>query len=485
MKKAIKNRGVFEKSVAILAFCIIACLCICLSSCATDTELCKVKFDSKKAVFTLPQDVTLSVDKRVQNQVYEQVYPQKTQKQGSLVKYVFDTKDNMHNLIFRVEKEGCVTKAGYFEEVGEYSWKMSDNLNIRAREKYQGSLPNGSAGIDDIMLTNVGGGYFKKLDAEEKFHLRTYRNTQIIDSPANNLSIEPNFQVEILSGDSVSIAQMTQNVFEISAIKQGAAKVKISYNAIEILDKGDWFCYNASDERREAIITFAVGDSFCEQFDCKLNGVQFDSEFDTVYFTGDGYNAQFEAEGADKVLCNDKICAKSNGRYILEIAEGANYVQIESSGKSSFMTIYGAKIAVAVYGGQDELACCERITLSVTGLYTALPKMAGVYNPSQKYSMGSTPTVGSRLQIAMANGDILLADYADQYYSGANCTITFIVSPEYLVDGKLCFDTSFAYEWWGSDLGAHRQISDKGTSNNIDAQKHNKCLGIFERVQIN
>lgn len=485
MKKTIKNRDIFERFIILtLVIGFLIAIMIGFVACNKkdyNTSAYTIEFLQKDATFTIPKDAELRVDKKIKNFVFEEVAPKKKKNIGNLVQYVFD---NDINQTFRIEKQGYITRAGYFGQQGNFEILLATKENVCERNQYESTLPLGMAGIDDIMLTNVGDDYFKVLQLEEKFDLRLFRNTMIVDNYSSNTEIEPDFEAEIICGDSVSIAQSKENMFEICAQKQGVTKIKFSYQAIEVLNGDNLFCYNASDKRREAVITFAVGEHYTTDIDIKVNGRDFDSEFDTFYFDGECGELQLEVEGGGSVLCNDILVSEQNGTYPIEIAQGANYIEVQQGGKSTFLTIFGAKIAVNVQSDLGRLSVGDKIKINVQGVYTAIPKLSGVYNPTQNHSIGNTPTNGSRLKLVMANGDNVFAEYKSQYYSGANCFIEFEAKPEYIVNGKLTFDINFYYEWWGEELGYHRNITASGVDSNLDAVCHSKILGFYPTITI-
>lgn len=447
-------------------------------------DLCTVKFDQKQAVFTIPQDATLRVLNQTKNFVTKEVKPKSQKEKGDFVQYVFANGEQNMMQTFRIEKEGFVTKAGYFCTSGNFEFKFDSKVDIWKRESYGEKPANGLAGIDDIMLTNVGNNYFKVMCKGEKFDLIAFRNSMIVNDNISNVEIEPNFKVEILSGNSVSFERIKENAFCVNAESQGVTQVKLKYQAIEVLNNGKVFCYNASDLAREVVITFAVGeDYFCDST-VKVNGKNFDSEFDTVYYDSDICEIDFEVNNADKVIFGDKNILLNDGKCKLNLSDGANVIEIKRENKSQFMTIYARKILVTVSNisnNTNEISAGDKVAIKVTGIYTAVPKLSGVYNPTQNFAVGSTPTEGSRMKFIMPNGEIITANFVSQYFNGANTYAELVVKEEYLVDGELTFKMLFAAEWWGSELGIHRLITSNGFENNLNAELHRTNLGVFVR----
>ena len=217
-----------------------------------------------------------------------------------------------------------------------------------------------------------------------------------------------------------------------------------------------------------------MGENYFVDNQLKINGNKFDSEFDTIYFDGNNSVAELISIDADKVICNNEEVQKNNNSYDLKIINGANIVQIIKGNKSQFLTIYGAKITI-----KSDIAD-NKIKLKIDGIYNILPKMSGLYNPTQRYNSSNSHTNGSFLQLIMANDEVLDANYLSQYFYKDNSQIQFELKDEYLVDGKLVVGAQFYTEWWGSDLGEHRNITDNGISNNLSAKCNSKYLGYFD-----
>lgn len=484
MKKPIENRDIFKKLLLIMVIvCLVTFTLFSIVACSKikyEDNSCLIEFSEAKAVFTIPKQAKIRVDKKIKNYVYEQIIPKKQKSMGNLVQYVFE---NNSNSIFRIEKNGYITKSGYFAATGKFEIKFNNNEDIWQSKEYEKALPNGLAGIDDIMLTNVGDNYFKVLKVGEVFDLKAFRNTMIIDNSANNTEIEPDFDAEILSGESISIEKQNENTFKVKAKSQGVTQIKLRYQAIEVLNRGKLFCYNASDKKREVVLTFAVGENFTTDIFVKAQDRNFDSEFDIIYFDKDETKFEIESD-ADYIksynsdICNSGVIKKSNNKFALPIVEGVNCFELVKNNESCYMTIYGKKINVQVENYQEKISVGDKIKIKVFGVYTAVPKVGGIYNPTQEYNEGSTKTVGSKMKFVLPNEEVP-AKYQSQYYSGANCTVEFVVKTEYLVNGKLTFDLKFCYEWWGSDLGAHRSITSKGIEDNLNAKLWERNLGFF------
>ncbi len=502
MEKSIKNRGVLLKLVlvAMVAVIIVATL-IAFVGCANgsyDSNSLTIEFSKKHAKFTLPKDACLRVEKQTKYYVFENIQPKSKKVIGDLVQFVYDNTDS-NKKVFRVEKDGSITKAGYFEEQGKFEISLDGKQNLYKRENYiTNNLPRGLSGVEDLMLTNIGNNYFKVLDIDEKFALNLYRNNMIIDSATGNVQIEPEFEVEVMQGDSVRIERTRENKFDVVGVKSGVTQVKIKYQAIEVLSGGKWFCYNASSENREVVANFAVGGDFVEDVDIKIlsdlyegKNKVFDSEFDTIYYQGDSGTIKVQINGASSVLCQGKATSQiSENVFELQIKNGANIFEIVKGDKRQFVTIYGAKISIDIQNENGEITSDNKIQvgdnikIKVNGIYNILPKLSGVYNPTQQYSNSTTPTYGCKLQIVLANDKEISAKYVSQYNYKENSVIEFEMKSEYLQNGKFVFDLQFCAEWWGDALGAHREISDSGMQTNVDAKQYDCYLGFFEQISI-
>ncbi len=502
MEKSIKNRGVLLKLVlaAMVAVIIVATL-IAFVGCANgsyDSNSLTIEFSKKHAKFTLPKDAFLSVEKQTKYYVFENVKPKSKKVIGDLIQYVYDNTDS-NKKVFRVEKDGCITKAGYFEEQGKFEISLDGKQNVYKRENYiTNNLPRGLSGVEDLMLTNIGNNYFKVLDIDEKFALNLYRNNMIIDSATGNVQIEPKFEIEVMHGDSVRIERKRENKFDVVGVKSGVTQVKIKYQAIDVLSGGKWFCYNASNENREVIANFAVGEDFVEDVDINIvsdlyegKNKAFDSEFDTIYYQGEKRNIKVQINGASSVLCQGKaVPIISENIFELQIKNGANVFEIVKGDKRQFVTIYGAKISIdiqnenGVINADNKIQVGDKIKIKVNGIYNVLPKMSGVYNPTQQYLSSSTPSNGCKLQIVPANGKEISAKYVSQYNYKENSEIEFEMKSEYLQNGKFVFDLQFCAEWWGDTLGAHRDINDGGVQTNVDAKLDKGYIGYFEQISI-
>lgn len=489
MKKAVKNRDVFIKStILFVVVSLLVTAMICLVGCKKyvyDSNFVTVQFDKKQAVFTIPNDCTIRVEEQKNYYNFEEISPIKVKEMDGLVQYVFDNK-KYEDKIFRIERDGYVTKAGYFANNGNYKIAYDSGQNLYERNEYVGNLPNGLLGIEDLMLTNVGEDYFKHLQIGEEFDLRLFRNNMIINNTSSNLEIEPNFDINA-DGDSVKLERVKENAFKVVAVNNGITTINIKYQAIEVLHKDGWFCYNASNQKRDVVLTFAVGDSYTKDIDFTINGKDFDSEFDTCYFQKDYGNVLLHTVGADNVICNGVKVNAVNDNYSLKIQEGANTVAIDKGGKCKITTIYGAKIQVVAEKVQDETPEIVKLKINVYGLYNILPKMSGIYNPTQKYDDGDSPTNGSLLLASIKNAEtveVVKAKYVSQYYYVKNSEILLNLKTEHLQNKELELVIDFVVEWWGSNLGAHRSISDNGISTNLDAKLNSKSLGIFEKVKI-
>lgn len=505
MEKSIKNRGVLLKMVLATMVCVlIVATLIAFVGCANgnyDNNSLTIEFGKKQTKFTLPKDAFLSVEKQTKYYVFENVKPKSKKVIGDLIQYVYDNTDS-NKKVFRVEKDGCITKAGYFEEQGKFEISLDGKQNVYKRENYiTNNLPRGLSGVEDLMLTNIGNNYFKVLDIDEKFALNLYRNNMIIDSATGNVQIEPKFEIEVMHGDSVRIERKRENKFDVVGVKSGVTQVKIKYQAIDVLSGGKWFCYNASNENREVIANFAVGEDFVEDVDIKLvsdlyesKNKVFESEFDTIYYTGEKGNIKAQINGASSVLCQGKAATKiSENVFDLQIKSGYNVFEIVKGDKRQFVTIYGAKISIDIQNENGEITSDNKIQvgdnikIKVNGIYNTLPKMSGVYNPTQQYLSSATPTYGCKLQVVFGNGEektIIDAKYISQYYYKENSEIEFEMKSEYLQNGKFMFDLQFYAKWWGENLGAHRDINDSGVQTNMDAKLYDGYIGFFEQISI-
>ncbi|MDE6967353.1 MAG: hypothetical protein K2P12_01730 [Clostridia bacterium] len=449
-----------------------------------DQDSYTIEFSEKEAVFTIPKDAELFVYKQTKNFVKQNIDPIREKRIGGLLQYVFDNKD-YSIMTYKIVRVNNIDRAGFFQQSGNFTIKANLKQDKYTIKEYSGKLPNGLAGIEDCMLTNVGNNYFKILKAGETFDLRLWRNSMIVNDFTSNIQIEPTFDYEIINKNAennILIERSGDSNFTITGIN-GVTQVKFTYQAIQVLNNDSWFLYNACDRNREVVITFATGDSYTNDITSQINGKEFDSEFDSIYFTGDSGMASLYTD-ADNVKCNGEEVTSNANNYTLTINIGSNIVELIKNGKSKFFTIYGAKIDIIIEKSAENIKAGDKITIKINGVYTALPKVSGVYNPAQKYPMGNPPTNGSSLLLIEDNGEEIKAEYVSQYYIGANNTFEIIVKDEYLTNGKLNFKIKYYAEWWGGEAGFHRLITKNGVDTNLNADLHNSYFGYFENIEI-
>ena len=378
--------------------------------------------------------------------------------------YSFELPKRGAGFTYRVSMAGKITKAGFLDLTSEasatidISFEQSENPQIRP-DYLSGSMANKNF-ISDGMYLNINPENALYLSVGDTFTVRALRIWEIVNTLTSNIMIEPNFHFEILSGDCISLLQHT-NKAEITALHEGTAVVEVTYDAIEIGGNTPFGgIYGASDPVRSGLFVVSVG----EQADIDLNLGTFDSDFDTVYFTGSNGEFTFspKSDSAISVSVNGEPVEPSAGAYAVPVSEGNNIVKASVGDRNKYFVVKGKKITPVIENltnPDTPLKCGDTVRITFKGLLQPVQKLSGIYNPQHgaciSYTLpdGSTVTGKPGAQYALANDHAIELTLTN----AGNVTLT---------NGRINLSI------WGSSFGAHRYITDSGIPQNIDAPTH-------------
>ncbi len=393
------------------------------------------------------------------------------------VNYIYRLPKNGSGYIYRVSMENKITKAGYFnlkdEETAAVTVTFGSDEDPQLRPDYDTSTAIGSR-LEDSILLNINEQNYLRLNTDEEFKARAWRAVQITNNDVSNIMIEPDFHYNIVSGDSVTITQQGQNAV-IKGVKPGISIIEVTYDAIEIGGNTSYAgIYGAIDPSRKGLFVVNVDGNT----DTKIELPEWDSDFDTVYFTGESGSYDFapKSDEAMTVECDGTVIkANDNGTYTLPIKQGNNIVSVSAGGSTEYVIIKGGRLTAHidnVTNPDSPIKQGDTVQVSFEGLHIPVPKFAGIYNPG--YGSTLKLTYNSSL-----GGQI--SGKGAQYNFINNHAITFKVYNEgsVLLSGGKISMTSM-----GDPFGSHRYITDEGRNANFNASQVEGTFCILPDINI-
>ncbi len=447
---------------------------------------------------TVPEYAEAKGFKQVKNYKVEELEAVKIEdNDDETVSYIFDVSDGVSKCSYRVSAEDKITKAGYMKENAELnvSW-TDDDYAPDAKVEYDSETTYGSR-ADDSLLLNINSKGHLIMEPDETYRMRAFRIWQIINSDSANMMIEPDFKYEILSGeDVIEITSVEEgngnaknNWLDITAKGEGTAIVEVGYDAVNIVTGSfgtalDNFTFGACNQDRTGLVIIQTANA-AEDVDFGIKSfsmdgaltaedgttVQWDSEFDTLYFTDEYAVLEFapEAENIEKVeYSNDKgvnwyQANSHSGVYTARILSGNNILRVtKTDGTTAYQIVRGKKVTSEITNLTDEeISAGDTVRVELHGVHFPVGKMAGIYNPSFM----------SGIKLAYTfNEQTVKIDTAYQYNFPTNAYIDVVI-PEDAQDGEslVLSDGYIAFSNWGSAPGVHRTLTDEGAVTNVSA----------------
>ena len=327
--------------------------------------------------------------------------------------------------IYRVEYPGHITKAGWV--TGDVTVTYSGNeIAPTDRVDYSTSSENNTRIAEDSVLLNVNLQNNLSMSVGSSKTLKAYRAWEIIPVSYNNWIIEPNFHYNVIweSEDGVvSLKDKANNMTggdswkTLTANKAGTAIIEVTYDAIDIRGNsantsGYNGVYGASDPARTGLVVVQVGghdssvnfgiDGMASQGNVvyeKSSPKAWDAEFDTLYFTGESGQLNLKPTASSAIRSVEvsynkgyswtSLSADASGLYTANILSGNNIIKVTTDSGCSYQIVRGDKVNVTVAevegneknDGDGIFDSGEVVRVTIDGLHSPIPKMAGNYNP--------------------------------------------------------------------------------------------------------
>lgn len=405
----------------------------------------------------VPSDATLQVLRQIRNYQTVELNNGTPTTSGNYKTYTYSLPQNGSGYIYRVTKSGCITRAGYLNlsasnvnnpfEVTFNSGSPDLTLAqaIAAGSGYNTSTTLGSRAEDSVLLnahTGSNNNYsalyhnYVNLPSNGSYKIRGYRAAwQIINSDTANIMIEPDFHFEVVEGTASDLT-LTQDPVHNSWCTvtpnnsaSGVYVIKVTYDAIDIdglsysnnssqrfyataAGREGYFVINVSTNTSNTYTDMAINAETSGSRDANMD---WDSEIDTVYYTGNQGTFTFAPTASNKTISSVKFSTTpgtystitpSNGKYTVNPVQGYNMIKVTWTDNSvSYAPIRAAKVKILVDG--VDLATNPTITagtshtIKLQGVYMPVPKFSGIYNPMMNkvnYKVGNTNVSGNNLQ---------------------------------------------------------------------------------------
>lgn len=459
-----------------------------------------------KSSFTITAPTGADVKMYHQNNYYNAYEVTATQKtvKGDTTDWMF-IKTNQDNMYYRVTMAGKITKAGYVSGDGITVQWDEDDIGPKDRVEYDLNTLFGTRADDSVVL-NINARNNLVMNANDTFRLRAYRIWEIINSDTQNKIIHPDFYYNFIDNDGIVSVTPVRNTsgnqsinwFDIKANKNGVAIMEIGYDALDIvsgnrtsgpLDEAlNQFTFNAVDPARTGLAVIQVGNaatdvSFNIDGNSKYAGSAkaWDAELDTLYFTEESSEITFApsvANGSisEVAVSNNKgvdwtVLDSADGTYTAKIVIGNNIIRVKTDHGDSYQIVRGDKLNIEFKDtdGDGIAEAGETVTITITGLHTAIPKMSGVYNPSAPrtfYTIG-----GKEVQHAYQQHSYAYSIFDIAIPAGTADGTEFALTNGYT--NTMCY---------GDAPGNHRNIPEKGLEMNGNAEKKEHIRNILPDI---
>ncbi|MCL2257034.1 MAG: DUF4430 domain-containing protein, partial [Candidatus Bathyarchaeota archaeon] len=328
---------------------------------------------------------------------------------------------------------------------------------------------------------------FKELKTGETAAIYPRRVEQAFTDIINNNVERPNFNFEIVEGDSISLdltrtALCTNSAWRdratVTAVKPGVTIVKVTYDAFT---HSGGKVFPACSEVNAAYVAFSVTDETNTGISINFNDLL--TSYDTVYFTGDYVNYAISPiiTGAVtiEVTCNGVPVTGNNGSYDMPLQNMQNIVAIKATNadgqnKYSYKMIDARLIEINVvnkYNPGKAIAAGDIATVSFKGITLPVYKLATIYNPilgSSSY-VQYTSTIGT-FQGRSAQYDLATRNSFDVLFANA---------------GVYTFTNGRIYEaWYGDALGSDKNKEGIGNAN-LNAATNTGWFSVMPDFTIN
>ena len=350
--------------------------------------------------------------------------------------YKYKVSKGNNNYTWRLtDKDGkYVTKSGWLSGINDaselaYSFDEKDETNKKTH-----SFDNLGTQVEkrdeaDLMV-NLDPSGFENIGKDETERVRLYRHWEIINSDAGNIMIEPDFNYEILDGkadiNAVNGGNTTSNWLDVDP--EGTAIVATNYDAMEVSPENHGShggLFPATNPERTGVFVLSEEAEGNADADVDYNMAvgatttrsdDWDYNYDTWYYSTDDKAPALDfkvkdAKGDVKVeyalvTTDENLKSKLSGWNTVKSEDEVNYtadltefrnnktnggtviIKMTDESGVSYRLVRAAEMKVTAVNASnpdEPFMPGDEVTLTFDGLYRAVNKISGIFNPTTFY----------------------------------------------------------------------------------------------------
>ncbi len=295
---------------------------------------------------------------------------------------------------------------------------------------------------------------FKEMNIGDEAVIYPRRVPQAVTNVVTNDVDRPNFNFEIVEGDSITLSgtDSTESVTA-TAVKPGDTVVMVTYDAFTHKNNKE---FAACSVVNTAYVVFSVKGE--NSADIEISTSIEANSYDTYYYVGENYPLSFtvNAPGAAslQVTCNGQALTDEAGTYTALLGNRSNILGViatDSNGKtrSWYQVVDARKIEINVVNTRnhpdDVIYPGDTVQVSFRGITPPVYKLATIYNPAP-------PSMGKGTYVHYTNPAFGMVQSKTGQYDLATANTITLTAPS--SSGSYLFSEGRIYsQWFGSKLG--------------------------------
>lgn len=422
-----------------------------------------------------------------------------------------------------------VTKAGWLTSVTEpteikidFDEDSATNLKSHSFKKLGSTTKTRDEADIQVNLDPSG---YKAVGKDKETRIRAYRHWELINSDTANIMIEPDFNWTVLDGKAsikeVDGGNASSNWADVDP--DGTAIVAVDYDAIDVYadNKASTYSshgglYPATSQNRTGVFVISDEEKGSADAHIKYNNdgteqtrsEEWDYNYDTWYFDSEDNNPELEftvdGKGTEKVYYATvetasngksrmsfwkKAEADENGKYIASLeglkdsAGGTVIIKMKDSTGVSYRLVRVAEVKVTVANESNpgmDITPGDTVKLSFDGLYRAVNKQSGIFNPTTFYAR-------------YTSGDAEVNGKTGQYQQMDTTEISLKIPenvefPEGKNETEHAFTNGYVFGSMYSAANPFRflyEMTDTGVGTNFNAVTVSLCFQHLSDVKVN